>query len=222
MTNDIHHFDHMRSQAGFLTVSQLFERFGKTNILLDPFSILISENVRLGEGNILHPCIRIMSANGYPLVFGDRNLIFPGTVIEATAGEISIGDANEIGEGGFSARANRSGSAISIGSNGRYQGNASVFGHSTLGAGTQILGQITVNNCTLEAGADYKSTDPALRGGLLKGYGSAQNIHVPQGQVIAGWGEFQANMLLSQTAFHPKEKADAQSGVGPRPVDDRS
>ena len=200
----------MRSQAGFLTVSQLFERFGKTNILLDPFSTLVSENVRLGEGNILHPCIRILSANGHQVELGDHNLIFPGTVIEATSGEIRIGNANEIGEGGFSARANRAGSAILIGSNGRYQGNASVFGESTLGTGTQILGQIMVNNCSLGAGADYKSSDPALRGGLLKGYGSAQNIYVPQGQVISGWGEFRADMLLSQTTFHPKEKTDGE------------
>jgi len=200
----------MRSQAGFLTVSQLLERFGKTNILLDPFSTLVTENVSLGDGNILHPCVRILSANGYQVLLGRHNVILPGTVIEATAGDIRIGDANEIGDGGFSARANRVGSAILIGSNGRYQGNASVFGESTLGDGTQILGHIMVNNCSLEAGADYKSSDPALRGGLLKGYGSAQNIHVPQGQVIAGWGESLANMLLSQTTFHPKEKTEAE------------
>ena len=210
MSIDLKRLDEMRSQAGFLTVSQLLERFGKTNILLDPFSTLVTENVRLGEGNILHPCVRILSANGYLVVLGDQNVIFSGTVIEAIAGKISIGDANEIGDGGFSARANRVGSAILIGSNGRYQGNASVFGESTLGTGTQILGQIMVNNCSLEAGADYKSPDPALRGGLLKGYGSAQNIHVPQGQVIAGWGDFRANMLLSQTTFHPMVKTDSE------------
>jgi NDP-sugar pyrophosphorylase family protein len=207
MTIDFTRLERMRAQAGFLTVRDLMARFGETNMVLDPFSILMTEDVRLGEGNVLHPGIRLVGANGYQVVLGDQNTLFPGTVLEATAGNIAIGNANEIGEGGFSARANRALSEILIGSNGRYQGNACVFGKSSLGSGTQILGQITVSNCTLEAGEDYKSSDPDLRGGLLKGCGSAQHIHVPCGQVIAGWGEFRAEMLVAQRTFHPKMKA---------------
>jgi hypothetical protein len=218
MTFDINQFDYMRTKAGFLTISEVIERFGKMNILLDPFSILITENVQLGEGNILYPGIRIFCANGYRMILGDKNTLFSGTVFEASAGDIAVGNSNEIGERGFSAYANRAGAEITIGSNGRYQGNASVFGKTSLGSGTQILGQITVNNCILEAGRDYKSVNPELRGGLLKGYGSAQNIKIPQGKVISGSGEIRVDMLVSQAMFHPNERdADAAGDARSRP-----
>ena len=157
----------MRAKAGFLATDQLLERFGD-NLLLDPFSTLISEGVSIGYGNI------------------------------------TVGDHNEIGDGGFSARANRSRAEITIGSHGRYQGGVSVLGCSALGEGTQLLGQIAAMDCSLEAGDEYRCPDPDLRGGVLKGFGIASSIHVPCGWVIAGRSEFREEMMVLQTTFHPK------------------
>ena len=200
---DTTRLDVMRVKAGFLTVDQLLERFGD-NLLLDPFSILISEGVSLGNGNILHPGVRICARTGSRVVLGSGNTLFSGTVIEAADGNITVGDHNEIGDGGFSARASRPGAEITIGSNGRYQGGASILGRSVLGAGTQLLGQIAAMDCSLEAGDDYRCPDPDLRGGVLKSFGIASSIHVPCGWVIAGRGEFREEMMVLQTTFHPK------------------
>ncbi len=200
---DTTRLDVMRAKAGFLTIDQLLERFGD-NLLLDPFSILISEGVSLGNGNILHPGVRICARTGSRVVLGSGNTLFSGAVIEAADGNITVGDHNEIGDGGFSARASRPGAEITIGSNGRYQGGASILGRSVLGAGTQLLGQIAAMDCSLEAGEDYRCPDPDLRGGVLKGFGIASNIHVPCGWVIAGRGEFKEEMMVLQTTFHPK------------------
>ena len=200
---DTTRLDAMRAKAGFLATDQLLERFGD-NLLLDPFSTLISEGVSIGYGNVLHPGIRICARSGAQVVLGSGNTLFSGTVIEAVDGNITVGDHNEIGDGGFSARANRSRAEITIGSNGRYQGGASILGRSVLGDGTQLLGRIVAMDCSLEAGDDYRCPDSDLRGGVLKGFGIASNIHVPCGWVIAGRSEFREEMMVLQTTFHPK------------------
>ena len=81
----------MRAKAGFLATDQLLERFGD-NLLLDPFSTLISEGVSIGYGNVLHPGIRICARSGAQVVLGSGNTLFSGTVIEAVDGNITVGD----------------------------------------------------------------------------------------------------------------------------------
>ncbi len=200
---DTTRLDAMRAKAGFLATDQLLERFGD-NLLLDPFSTLISDGVSLGTGTVLHPGIRIYARSGAQVILGSGHPLFSGTVIEAVDGNITAGDHNEIGDGGFSARANRSRAESTIGSHSRYQGGVSVLGCSALGEGTQLLGQIAAMDCSLEAGEDYRCPDPDLRGGVLKGFRIASSIHVPCGWVIAGRGEFREEMMVLQTTFHPK------------------
>ena len=95
-------------------------------------------------------------------------------------------------------------STIRIGSHGRYLNNPALFGRCVLGDGSQILGNITVDSCTLADGGSFREDDPDLRAGLLKGSGVARNLTVARGMVIAGNGTFSADDLLPQRHFHPK------------------
>ncbi|HEX5115227.1 MAG TPA: hypothetical protein VFW65_08515 [Pseudonocardiaceae bacterium] len=49
-------------------------------------------------------------------------------------------------------------------SRGRYLSGAQVVGRSTLGGGSQILGPIAVQDCTLAAGGSYREANPDDRG----------------------------------------------------------
>jgi hypothetical protein len=201
---DYEKIDLVRRHSGFLTIAETIKLIDTNNQIFDPFSVLIGSEIEIGIGNIFYPGTTLLSVTGHTISIGDRNIFYSGCLLEATHGEIRIGDDNQFGEGGFTAKANRSGSHIQIGNSGRFLNNPSVFGETTLGDGTQILGRIQVDSCRLDSGGGHNEPDPDKRGGLLKGSGVARNLHVPIGHVISAQGDFADGRLLPQLHFHPK------------------
>lgn len=196
--------DEARQRNGLLTIAELGNLTSRGNTIFDPFSVLISRHAQIGKGNTFYPGVTLLCSEGSELLVSDQNIFHANTLIEATSGTISIGSANQFGEGGFTAKANRLGALISIGDNGRYLNGCSVFGNSSLGSGSQIIGSIAVDSCTLEKGGSYRDPDPDLRAGLLKGFGAARGLSVPIGSVINGKGSFSQEAIERQTAYHPK------------------
>ncbi len=194
-----------RKAAGFLTVEETVAFCQDGNQILDPFSVLIPAGVKLGTGNTIYPGCTLRATGEAEMVIGDGNLFHSGTLIEASVGPIDIGNDNQFGEGGFTAKTNQPGSRIQIGNKGRYLNNPSVFGSSELQDGSQILGNISVISCILCAGGSFEEQDPDLRGGLLKGFGVAKGLTVPKGSVIPGQGRFDQEQVVLQTTFHPKK-----------------
>ena len=119
MTDIIASIDAQRKQRGFLGVAYLLERYSK-NVILDPFSTLISENIEMGQGNLMYPNVIIEAKNGGSIWMGNNNILFPGTLFLADQGEIRIGNNNEFGDGGLRLKANMHGASITIGDFGRY------------------------------------------------------------------------------------------------------
>lgn len=196
--------DEARRKTGLLTIAELEQLASQGNIIFDPFSVLISRYARIGSGNTFYPCVTLLCTEGSSLTIGDENTFHTNTLMEATSGTIAIGAANQFGEGGFTAKANRPGAHITIEDSGRYLNGCSVFGNSSLGSGSQVLGSITVDSCTLEKGGSYRDSDPDQRAGLLKGFGGAKGLSVPRGAVINGRGSFSQEATERQTAYHPK------------------
>lgn len=194
-----------RTACGFFTVQETLQRIGSTNTLLDPFSTLISSSAHIGSGNIFYPGVIIEGLGEACISLGNNNRLYANTMILADGGQILIGDANQFGDGGLTIKANTPGSSITIGNGGRYLLGAQILGHSTvLGNGSQILGAITVQDCILTAGADYRNPDPDLRGGVLKGGGLARNLTIGQGEVLNGQVFFQAHQIQRQSFYHPQ------------------
>jgi hypothetical protein len=198
--------DAQRTSRGFMSVIQLLETLSsEENIVLDPFSILVSRDVRIGSGNIFYPNVIIEVHNAGTIAVGNNNIFFPGALLLADRGKIVIGDGNEFGDGGVSIKANMIESLIAIGNNGRYMHGPEIMGNCRLDSGTQIIGPIRVQNCNLGAGDSYKEPDPETRGGLLKGFGVARNLTVHQGEVINGQGNFEQSRVEQQSTYHPKK-----------------
>jgi len=195
--------DAARRNAGFLSLAETLALSESGNTVLDPFSTLISRDVEIGESNVIHPNVRLDCRDGAALRVGSGNVLHANTVMEATDGAIIVGDGNLFGEGVLTVKANAPGARIEIGDGGRYVGIVNVYGQVTLGSGSQVLGTITVQGCTLAAGAPHSHPEPDARGAVLKGAGSARDIHLAQGQVIDGWGRFQAEDAVTQSTFHP-------------------
>jgi hypothetical protein len=196
--------DRSRTAAGYLTVAETAALAAGGNIVPDPFSVLVGRFVTLGSGNLLYPGVILEGRAAAPLVIGDRNRFFPSTLVMAETGPIEIGDDNQFGEGGFTARANRPGASLHVGHGGRYQGGVTVLGRTRLGSGSQVLGQITVDSCALGEGQPHADPDPDRRGAVLKGRGLARNLRLAAGEVIAGERIFRQQDLQRQTDFHPK------------------
>ncbi len=196
--------DDLRRAQNLLTIAEVVGLIDAGNRIYDPYSVLISAKARIGRDNTIYPCVYLLCAEDGELSIGDGNTFHTNTLLEAVIGTVTVGSLNQFGEGGFTAKANRAGASIRIGDRGRYQNGAAVFGETYLGSGSQLLGAITVDSCTLEAGDSFTDPDPDLRAGLLKGTGVARNITVPRGQVILGAGTFLAEKIQPQTDFHPK------------------
>ncbi len=194
----------VRRAHGFLEIGEILALVQGGTAIFDPFSTLIGRRVRLGSGNLIYPGVTLLCAEEGELAIGGRNIFYGGTLIAAENAVIEIGDGNQFGEGGFVARANRAGARIQIGNGGRYLGGAAVYGETDLGSGSQLLGMISVDGCRLGPGGSYKDLEPDKRGGLLKGIGTARNLVVGTGEVIAGNGTFSASDLKPQSFFHPK------------------
>jgi hypothetical protein len=198
--------DEQRTLRGFLRVADMLDALGaRGNIVLDPFSILISKDVQVGTSNILYPNVILEANNGGSLILGNNNILYPGAKLLADYGKIIIGHYNEFGDGGIQIKANTPDALIEFGSNGRYMNGAEITGKCNFGSGTQIIGAIRVQNCRLEGGDSYKDPDAEIRGGLLKGCGVARNLTVRQGEVINGLGTFEQLQVERQTVYHPKQ-----------------
>ncbi len=202
----LHKIDEQRESRGFHRISELLRLSEQGNTFLDPFSTLISKSVVLGDNNLFYPNVTIEANRGGVIVVGNANAFYPNTYILAEEGKVSVGDDNQFGDGGCSLKANRSDAEITVGDNGRYINGAQIIGRTTLGSGSQVIGPITVQDCTLEAGEDFQSSDPDLRAGLLKGTGLARGIVVPKGKVLNGAGTFEQDSIEAQSKYHPKNK----------------
>ncbi|MBD9623993.1 hypothetical protein IB279_13680 [Ensifer sp. ENS06] len=201
----LEHLDHVRSQQGLLLIGETIELSRRGNVIYDPSSVLVSRHAIIGSGNTFFPGVYLFcSEDAGRLSIGDGNVLYPNTLIEASLGNIQIGNNNQFGDGGFTARANRNGASITIGDEGRFMGGATILGATNLGSGSQLLGAITADNCTLEAGGSHREPNPDRRAGLLKGSGLARGLSVPVGHVVVGAGAFVASDLQLQSNFHPK------------------
>jgi hypothetical protein len=181
---DVAQLDRIRAGRGFLSIAETLALADSGNVVLDPFSLLVSRGVRIGSDNVFYPGV---------------------TLICETGGTIVIGSHNQFGEGGFTARA-EGGASIGIGDGGRYMLGASVTGPAQLGSGSQILGAIAVQDCVLGAGGTFRDPDPDARGAVLKGVGRARGLRLARGQVIQGDGVFDIANLKPQSSYHPPAK----------------
>lgn len=195
--------DQQRAQGGFRSLAELIELCRAGNQILDPFSILISRGVTVGTGNRFYPNVVIETAGDGQISLGDRNVLYPGTLMRAGAGAILIGSGNTFGEGGVSLRTDSPTDRLVIADEGRYLHGAQIAGPNQLGAGSQVLGPIIVQGCELGGGGGHLQPDPDLRGGVLKGAGLARGLAVGQGEVINGRTTFTAAMLERQRTYHP-------------------
>lgn len=194
--------DRVRASRGYRTVSQLIA--DDLNVFLDPFSALLSAHAEIGTGNVFCPNVRIDADPG-TLLIGDDNRFFEGTRIEATGGgRVSIGTDNEFGPHAVALLANRSDSVITIGSRVRLIGRIDLAGASTLGDGSQILGDVTAVNVALASGGSHRDPDPDLRGTVLKGRGRATGLALARGHVINADGDFGTAAVEAQSVYHPR------------------
>jgi hypothetical protein len=197
--------DESRRALGFLEIEAVLALAERGNVILDPLSTLIAKSARIGAGNVFYPGVTIRCSASGELTIGDGNTLYSGTWLAADVGTLTIGNSNLFGEsGGFTVKADRAGARIVIGDHGRYQGGASVFGETTLGSGSQLLGMITVDSCYLAAGGSFRDPDPDTRAALLKGQGIARNLRLDVGQVISTRDEFTMDDVKPQSFFHPK------------------
>lgn len=195
-----------RQARGFLTEEELIATVGEHNSLLVPGSTLISAGVIIGQNNLFYPNVVIERQDQGEITIGDDNVFYPGAYILGSMGKIAIGNNNEFGTAGVTIKANMPDAQIEIGNCGRYTDGAAIMGRSVLGSGSQILGNITVQNCSLEAGGDYREPDPDKRAALLKGFGLARNINLGTGQVVNGSGNFSDAPVELQRSYHPPKK----------------
>lgn len=193
-----------RQKRGFLSVQTLVDEVCPNNTVLDVSSVLVAEDVTIGNNNIFYPGVVIERQGDGRITIGDDNVFYPGVYIVSSAGEIVIGDANEFGPSGLTIKSNMQDASITIGSRGRYCDGANIMGKTSLGSGSQVLGNITAQNCVLSGGGDFKEPDPDMRAAVLKGFGLARGITIEKGQVINGTGDFSKASVEWQRAYHPK------------------
>lgn len=196
--------DSQRAAQDFLSVSEVMALGARGTIILDPFSTLISRSVALGRANIFYPNVTLEVRAGGGLAVGDHNRFYPQTFICAGPGQVTIGHDNTFGEGGALFKTSAVGEKLVAGDGGRYNQGACILGTNFLGSGSQVLGQLTVQGCHLEAGEGYRHSDPDARGGVLKGFGTARNLNVGRGNVISGRKLLAQAGLERQVVYHPK------------------
>jgi acetyltransferase-like isoleucine patch superfamily enzyme len=154
----------MHQKINFLSTNDLQQLEGNT--FYSPISTLISPAVVIGKNNIFYPNVVIECTTEGSITIGDDNIFYPGTYITSSAGFVHVGSGNDLGPAGLTIKANNPDAAIEIGDQGRYTDGASIMGRTTLGSGSQVLGAITVQNCTLEEGGSFQENDPDKRGAV--------------------------------------------------------
>jgi hypothetical protein len=194
--------DAARVANGLLTLAEVARLSEQGNCIFDPYSVLISRHARIGSGNTFYPGVTLRAGGPDLLVVGDHNVFHSSVSLDAELGPVTVGNRNALGEGGFTAKANRPGASLWIGDRGRYQGGAVVFGQCRLESGSQLLGMVTLDSCTLVGGGSFEEADPDLRAGLVKGVGRARGLVVEQGSVVVLSGDFQPSDVHRQSEFH--------------------
>lgn len=197
------YIDRIRRDNDFLTPHELVAGVGAQNTIFDPNSVLISEGVRIGVGNIFYPNVTIEQQGDGRIVLSDNNVLHSGTYFLCAVGVVRVGDGNTFGPSGVIMQSNAPGSSIIIGDEGRYN-RAEIMGRTTLGSGSQVLGLITVQDCILAAGGNFKESDPDQRAAVLKGFGLARGITLETGRVMNGAGDFSQATAQWQHEYHPK------------------
>ncbi len=195
-----------RQARGFLDVKDTVADIGANNTVLDPYSLIISKAATVGTGNVFYPNVVIEVQDDGAITIGDNNVFYPGTYLLSSAGSIKLGNDNEFGSNGCTVKANMSDAEIVIGDGGRYCNGASIMGKTSLGSGSQVLGAITVQGCSLAAGGTFQTPDPDERAAVLKGFGVARGIALEKGQVVNGSGNFADRPVEWQHDYHPKAK----------------
>ncbi len=198
--------DEQRSKLGYLSISALMALTKTGNVILDPFSTLISIHAEIGRDNIFHPAVRLDATSPAILEIGSRNMFYGNTMIDAQTGPITIGNGNLFGEGCVNVATSQPGAAITVGSDGRYRGSIQISGLSVLGDGSQILGNIIVRDVQLGAGGSFRHPIADERGAVLKGVGQGSGIILQTGQVIAGHGTLAPENVRMQSFYHPDAK----------------
>lgn len=198
--------DNARKKQKFLSAAEVLVAYGETNSILDT-SVLISEGVEIGDNNVFYPNVVIERQGEGKISIGNNNIFYPGTYILSSAGSIVVGDKNEFGTSGCTIKANMPDAAIVIENGGRYCNGANIMGKTSLGDGSQVLGNITVQGCKLAAGGTFQTPDPDERAAVLKGFGLARGIALEKGQVVNGSGNFAERPVEWQRDYHPKPKA---------------
>jgi len=202
-----HVMDVQRHAKGFLSISETMALSEKGNVLLDPFSILISKAVTIGSGNLFYPGVVIEAQSGCKLEIGDENTFYSQSNFLAGPGRLTIGNRNQFGEGGVSIKSNGNDTNIVIGNHGRFVNGVQVFGNTILGDGSQLIGgQLTIQDCQLEGGESYSFNDPDYRGAVIKGFGVARNLVIGKGKVLNGQGAFNQQNVQDQSFYHPKKE----------------
>lgn len=195
----IKNMNRVREEKGFRTIDEIYE-LTQENTIFNPFSVLISRSVSLGKGNIIYPNVVIENMAGI-IVIGDHNNLFNGTTIRNLSGKIEISNDNEIGENAISIK--NSQGKIEIKDNCRLMNGAQILDDCYVGNGAQVLGNIKMRGCILADGESYKEKNPNRRGGVLKGFGTANKLRVETGMVINGNGSMTADMIERQEKYHP-------------------
>jgi hypothetical protein len=199
--------DRQRKRLGYLTIEEVL-LLCERNEILDPFSVLLSQGVCIGTGNVLFPNVALTCKKAGNIVVGDGNVFHPGFYALADEGSIAIGDQNQFGDGPVGLKANVAGTCLVVESHGRYQNGVVVMGHSHLGTGTQLLGgMLTVQDCLLAPGDSHLGDDPDRRGAVIKGFGFARGLELAAGEVINGRGHMDAaTMVERQSTYHPRAR----------------
>ncbi len=205
MNTIMEYTDTYRISCGFYTIIELINSVGKTNQIVDPFSVLISKKVDIGSNNIIYPGVQIISDSSSVIEIGNNNTFCNNTqIISEDCSRILIRDHNDFGYGGICIKCNINKGKMLFGGYCRIEGRINIFGNCNFGQGSQILGTISVYNCTLGEGGDYNDPDPNKRAGLIKGIGTARNLNVGMGMVINGFGDFDQSKIEPQINYHKK------------------
>lgn len=204
-------FDHLAERAnqsriamGYLPLEDMLD-LATRNMISDPFSVLVSNHVTIGQDNIFMPGCVINAHVDAPIHIGDRNRFDAVTRMDAISGPINIGHDNIMADGMVILRSNTDEARITIGDNTRINGHVSLFGRCDIGSGCQVLGDIKAISCQLGAGGNFQEADPDKRGAVLKGSGTAKNIHLAIGEVMNGQGHFDVP-VERQLSYHPPAK----------------
>ncbi len=65
--------DEIRLSRGLMTIDEIRTLVERGNIVFDPFSVLISNRIQIGSGNIIFPCVSLLCGPQGRLSINDQN-----------------------------------------------------------------------------------------------------------------------------------------------------